>query len=71
MIEVARVRINRECARITLAVGECLSKRARIIGQDCDAGFRKLDDLVRYRLLDVVVAVSDLQGDADLFERYT
>jgi hypothetical protein len=32
------------------------------------AGFGKLDDLVRYRLLDVVVAGSDPQGDADLFE---
>jgi hypothetical protein len=29
------------------------------------AGFRKLDDLVCYRLLDVVVAVSGPQGDAD------
>jgi hypothetical protein len=29
------------------------------------AGFRKLDDLVRYRLLDVVAAALDLQGDAD------
>jgi hypothetical protein len=35
------------------------------------AGFRKLDNPVCYRLLDVVVAVSDPQGDADLFERYT
>jgi hypothetical protein len=32
------------------------------------AGFRKLDDLVRYRLLDVVVAGADLQGNADLLE---
>src|SRR5262245_13337140 len=35
------------------------------------AGFRKLDDLVCYRLLDVVVAVSGPQADADLFERDT
>jgi hypothetical protein len=35
------------------------------------AGFRKLDDLLCYRLLDVVVAVSGPQGDADLFEGYT
>jgi hypothetical protein len=35
------------------------------------AGFRQLDDLVCYRLLDVVVAVSSPQADADLFERDT
>jgi len=35
------------------------------------ASFCKLDDLLCYRLLDVVVAVSGPQGDADLLERYT
>jgi len=33
--------------------------------------FRKFDDLVCYRLLDVVVAISGPQGDADLCERDT
>ena len=32
-------------------------------------GFRKLDDLPCYRIFHVVAAVSDLQGDASLFER--
>ena len=32
------------------------------------AGACKLDDLIRYRLLDVVVAGPDPQGDANLFE---
>jgi hypothetical protein len=32
------------------------------------AGFCKLDDLVRYCLLDVVAAALDLQGDADQAE---
>src|SRR5262249_22721311 len=31
-------------------------------------GFRKLDDLVRYRILHVIAALSDPQSDADLFE---
>jgi hypothetical protein len=35
------------------------------------AGFRKLDDLVCYRLSNIVVAVSDLQRDTSLFERDT
>jgi hypothetical protein len=35
------------------------------------AGSPKFDDLIGYRLLDVVVAVSDPKGDADLFERDT
>jgi hypothetical protein len=35
------------------------------------ARFRKFDNLTRYRLLDVVVAVFDPKGDAALFERAT
>jgi len=35
------------------------------------AGFRKLDDLVCYHLPDIVVAVSNPEGDASLFERDT
>jgi hypothetical protein len=45
--------------------------RARIVDQDALARFRKIDDLVCYRLLDVVVEVSGPQADADLFERDT
>jgi len=35
------------------------------------ARFRKFDNRVRYRLPDIVVAVSDPKGDAALFERAT
>jgi len=35
------------------------------------SGFRQLDDLVCYRLLDVIGAVSGPQAHADLFERDT
>jgi hypothetical protein len=34
-------------------------------------GFRKFHDLVCYRLPNIVVAVSDLQRDASLFEHDT
>jgi len=33
------------------------------------AGFGKLNDLVCYRLFDIVGAVSDPEGNANLFER--
>jgi hypothetical protein len=42
---------------------ECLSKRPHIIDQDDLARFCKFDELTRYRSLDVVVAVSDPNGD--------
>src|SRR5262249_8549246 len=68
-----RGRVVRGCRKTHL---HAIRRKPRALigsGRECAigrlAGFRKLDDLVCYRLLDVVGAVSGPQADADLFER--